>query len=356
MNGLEVIVSWLTTHVKMHAKRRDTLAHLVFAAMRMRGLGVLALGRAMCSETSAKHQIKRVWRFLRNAAVECESVQAALFRQFAPREGRIVVLVDWTDLMPYTQLVLAFARDGRAVPFMSITVPKQGGEGSLVEAERQALERLASLCPPDREMVLVADRGFGNSRWMGEVAERGWYFVQRLPRSYHVEVEHYAGGLFDMRFRRRQRARDFGSGTIGETHPVQGRLVAQYSKDYDEPWYLATNLEETPPAEIVRYYQRRMWIEAMFRDWKNRQWGMGLDAVRLSAPERHDRLFIVLALAYIFLCACGAYAERTGLAQTLKANTRRDRVMTLLRIGLQLLMRKPPTSKQALRALQALPT
>jgi len=356
MNGLDAIVSWLSCHVKMHAKRRATLAHLVVAAMRMRGVGVLALGRSMEGACSAKHQIKRVWRFLRNAAVECEAVHEALFREFAPREGRIVVLVDWTDLMPYTQLVLAFPRDGRAIPFLSITVPKAGGEGSLVAAEQSVLERLAALCPSDREVVLVADRGFGNSRWMSDVAARGWYFVQRLPRSYHVEVEQYVGGLFDMRFRRRQRARDFGPGTIGETHPVRGRLVAQYSKDYDEPWYLATNLEDTPPVEISRLYQRRMWIEAMFRDWKNQQWGMGLDAVRLSAPERHDRLFCVLALAYTFLCACGAHAERTGLAQKLKANTRKDRVMTLLRTGVQLLMRKPPTRKQALTALHALPT
>lgn len=356
MNGFESIVTWLGLHVKMHDKRRLTLAHLVFAAMALRGMGVLALGRSMRSGTSAKHQIKRVWRFLRNEAVECEAVHEALFTQFMPRSGPIVVLVDWTDLMPYTQLVLALPRDGRALPFMSITIDKSGGEGSRVAVEHEALARLASFCPEGREVIVVADRGFGNARWMQAIAARGWYFVQRLPRSFHVEVEGYVGGLFDMRFRRRTRARDYGWGSIGEAAHTPGRLVVQYSKDYDEPWYLSTNLKATVPAEIVRYYQRRMWIEAMFRDWKNRQWGMGLDAVRLSSSKRHDRLFIVLALAYVFLCACGAYAEHIGLAQSLKANTRKDRVMTLLRNGIQLLARKPPTQKQALKALQALPT
>jgi hypothetical protein len=159
-----------------------------------------------------------------------------------------------------------------------------------------------------------------------------------------------------MRFRRRQRPRDYGWGFIGEAAEVEGRLIVQYGPEYEEPWFLVTNMKGAIPSVVVRCYQRRMWIEAMFRDWKNRQWGMGLDAVRLSEPQRHDRLFLVLALAYTFLCACGAYAEKTGFAQALKANTRKDRVMTLLRTGILLLQSKKPRQRQALNALAALPT
>ena len=95
----------------------------------------------------------------------------------------------------------------------------------------------------------------------------------------------------------------------------EGRLVVQYSQGYEGPWFPATNLKDALPTVVLRYDQRRIWIEPMFRDWKNRQWGMGLDAVRLCEAARHDRLFIVLALAYVFLCACGAVAEGIGLAQ-----------------------------------------
>ena len=95
MNGLTDIVAWLGMHVKMHEKRRRTLARMVASAMTLRGMGVLALGRAMKTETSAKHAIKRVWRFLRNEKVECEAVQRALFEQFIPMEGPLIVLVDW---------------------------------------------------------------------------------------------------------------------------------------------------------------------------------------------------------------------------------------------------------------------
>jgi hypothetical protein len=66
---------------------------------------------------------------------------------------------------------------------------------------------------------------------------------------------------------------------------------------------------------------------------KNQKWGLGLDATRLSEPKRHDRLFIVLALAYFLLSAFGAAAETTTIPDDLKANTVRERVMTLARIG-----------------------
>lgn len=76
----------------------------------------------------------------------------------------------------------------------------------------------------------------------------------------------------------------------------------------------------------------------------------------LSKAERHDRLFIVFALAYIFLCACGAFAEHTGLAQALKANPRKDRVTTLLRTGRQLLDRQHCKPKRTFQAWQAVHT
>jgi hypothetical protein len=356
MNGSVDILAWLQGNVEMHEKRRATLALCVGAAMALRGLGVLALGRSLAGRTSAKHGIKRVWRFLRNSAVELDAVSRALLRQMAPASGPLVVLADWTDLHPHTQLVFALPRDGRALAFLSYTIAHDGGEGSRVRAEEHALERLARIVEPGREVILVADRGFATPHWLNAIERRGWYYVQRFPRQVIVEVEEYTGALHELRLRRGTRAKDFGCGTIGQERPRTARLVACYGTEAKEPWLLVTNLSTALPIHIVRLYARRMWIEQMFRDWKNRQWGMGLDAVRLSQPERHDRLFLILALAYYFLSACGAYAERNGLAQDLKANTVTTRVMTLLRIGRQLLNRRRTIPNAALHALDWLPS
>ena len=84
MASPEDILHWIEGHVKpMRRSRQKTLACIVAAAMSMTGTGVLALGRALPKKTTAKHGIKRVWRFFRNSKVEVESVQLS----FGPSAG-----------------------------------------------------------------------------------------------------------------------------------------------------------------------------------------------------------------------------------------------------------------------------
>lgn len=355
------ILAWFVTYVQsMRHSRRKTLASIVSAALLMRGVGVLALGRAMSGEVGAKHCIKRVWRFFRNEAIEVEAISAALFAFLRPPTGRVLVLADWTDIAPFQQLVFSLPRDGRSLPFLCITVRKgtteQEQEGTMIAAEQRALEMLGKMCPSDVVPILLADRGFGNVRWLGQIQKRGWHFVQRLSNIHNVAVEKHMGTLKELGIRRGWRARDWGWGTMDECEWGPIRLVTVFDKDAEEAWYLVTNREFEPPAEIVRIYKRRMWTEAMFRDLKNRNWGLGLDEVRLSTPERHDRHFCVLALAYVILCAFGAAAETLEIARLLKANTRAERVLSLARIGNYFLQIAHCPLAAAFAALAALPT
>ncbi len=356
------ILAWLEENVhSMRRSRMKTLAAIVSAALLMRGVGVLALGRAMAGEVAAKHCIKRVWRFLRNEEIETECLSAALFRFLLPPTGRAIVLADWTDIHPFQQLVFSFPRDGRALPFLCITIRKSEGgewkeEGAMVAAEQRALALLERMCPSDRELIIVADRGFGNIRWLGDVQKRGWHFVQRLSCIHQVNVASHIGTLKELGIRRGWRPRDWGFGTMDECEWGPIRLVTVFERDAQEAWYLVTSLEFEAPAEIVRIYKRRMWIEAMFRDLKNRDWGLGLDHVRLSEPERHERHFYVLALAYVFLVAFGAAAESLDIARLYKANTRSERVMALARLGNHMIQLSLCSLAVAFQALAALPT
>ena len=142
------ILAWLEEKVQgMRRSRMKSLASIVSGAMRMQGSGVLALGRAMDGPTSAKHRIKRVDRFLGNPQVEIDAVYEAVFHQFRPRTGPVVVLADWTDRHRFQQLMLALPCNGRALPIYCATVPKGDGSGAhdglMIQAEREALETLA---------------------------------------------------------------------------------------------------------------------------------------------------------------------------------------------------------------------
>ena len=243
---------------------------------------------------------------------------------------------------------------------MHHTVEKGDGSGEhdglMVTAETQALDLLEQYCGDAIDLLIIGDRGFGNARWLGEVQNRGWYFVQRLACNHWVDTEHYIGALSELGIRRGWRPRSWGWGTMGDGEFGPLHLVTVFDRDANEPWYLVTNLPVHTPEHVVRIYKRRTWIEAMFRDLKNRDWGLGMDHVKLTTEARMDRHFMILALAYMLLVAFGAIAETQGLGDQLKANTVSERVLSLARIGNYFLQTAQAPIAYAITALLELPT
>ncbi len=351
----DTILAWLAQNVNgARQSRLKTLAAIIPGAMAMVGVSIHSLGRAMPGATTAKHSIKRVNRFLGNAAFEGEAIARGIFDAFAPKRERVLVLADWTDVANGKMLVFALPCNGRSIPFYTEVVAKMAGKGALRKAEMAALSELETICGSRAEVVIVADRGFGNKRWLAKVRALGFHFVQRLSNVFQVETERYIGGLKDMDLRKKAKARNWGRGTIGEDRVIEGLLITTYDPKAKEPWYLVTSLENIAAKDVVDVYRQRWWIETTFRDGKNREWGLGLDNVELKNHERYERLFYIVALAFIFLSAHGAIAEQNGFANTLKANTRKIRVLNLLRTGSFYINRHGAALGSAIAALRRL--
>jgi hypothetical protein len=351
----ETIVSWLLENVKgMRLSRLKTLAAIVPAATQLCGVGVLSLGRGMHTRTTAKHNIKRVDRFLSNSRVEGTALARAVFNAFAPAQGRVLILADWTDVPNAKLLVFSLPCSGRSVPFFVRVVAKDVGEGELIAAENEALRALRRICASRCDIVVVADRGFGNQRWTRAVRAQGFHFVQRLSCVFNVDTEHHIGALRELHLRRGKPVRDWGYGTIGDVKAIEGRLVTAYDPNAKEPWYLTTDQEDIPADDVVGIYRCRWWTEPLFRDKKNRDWGLGLARVHLKDYRRYERLFYIVALAFIFLSAHGALAEAQGFDKSLKANTRKTRVLNLLRTGYHYIRSKGEDLNQAVMRLRRL--
>lgn len=341
MFGPRKIMKWFDRNLQpVRRSRRKALAHIVAGAMKMKGVGVLALGRAMEGPAIAKHRIKRVDRFLANEQLERLVISEVLFNILRGQDPCPIVLADWTDRHGFEQLVLSIPRDGRSMPFHTITIKstKLGGEseGTLIRAEQQIVRELHAMCPLGVTPIIVADRGFGNERWIGDIAKWGWRFVQRLSKAHYVQTEQHIGTLPELGIRRGYRPKDWGWGVMGDNEKenrTRFRLVTVFHRDADEPWYLITNIEDTEPNKITKIYEKRWYTETMFRDLKNRKWGLGMDEVKLTTVERTATHFIIVMIAFILLCAFGAFAETKHFGEQLKANTEKNRALSLATIG-----------------------
>ena len=123
MFGPNKIMKWCDNNLQgMRRSRRSALASICAGAMKMKGVGVLALGRAMEGPVNAKHRIKRVDRLLGNEQLEVFELSKSLFNALRGQEKRPLVLVDWTDRKAFEQLVFSMAKDGRSMPFHAMTI------------------------------------------------------------------------------------------------------------------------------------------------------------------------------------------------------------------------------------------
>ena len=124
-------------------------------------------------------------------------------------------------------------------------------------------------------------------------------------------------------------------------HSVRQNIVIRWvrglPKRRDECWFLMTDLSAGGAAQISHLYARRMSIEQLFRDQKNKWNGWSLRDTRITRPQRIDRLLLILAIAYLLLCGVGLIALRTGRPGDWSSSSTRNQcsVFTIGRIMLQ---------------------
>ena len=177
---------------------------------------------------------------------------------------------------------------------------------------QQLLQQLKQAVPDDWTVIVLSDRGLESAWLFAVIKDQGWHPLMRAKK----------GG----KFRPKGWKRFYGLGElvkgVGESFYAEGRayasenlpctLLARYAEGYDEPWFILTDL---PPetAEAV-WYAFRAWIEQGFKLIKSGGWDW--EKTRMEDPERVERLWLVMAVATLWVVAVGAADEAREQAQT----------------------------------------
>ena len=203
--------------------------------------------------------------------------------------------------------------------------------------EDALLCRLYDELPTGVAATIVADRWFGDCALLRLLEELSFGYVIRIRGNHYVTN---AKG-------ERRKAQDWvGQGgrartlrnalvTASNEYPV-ATVVCVKDKGMKEPWCLVASDPQASAKELKGYYAQRWGIEASFRDIKDMRFGMGMARLRISQPERRDRMLLVSALAMALLTILGATGEALGYDSLLKANTVKRRTHSLFRQGLML--------------------
>jgi hypothetical protein len=312
MRRSEVIAWVLSVTTGLRLSQAKTLADLTAAALSVGRVTLAALGRHLAGASTAKHRIKRTWRFCANPRVEVSAgMTGVIDRLTRGRKKPLLVAVDWVEVRTFHTLMAAAVRRGRAVPVLWASYPEWALFRSQNSLEEGLLRLLRSLVPAGVRIILLADRGFGRAELAKTCRQIGVSFVIRIKPDVRVHHRRYRGRLDDFPIRpgcwRTLSGAEYRSDRV-VTVNVAIRWKRGLPPKRDEPWFLMTDLTRNAVA-ISDLYAQRMTVEELFRDGKSCRNGSALRLTQLTKADRLDRLLLVLALAYILLTGLGAIAR-----------------------------------------------
>lgn len=289
-----------------------TLAALVASAMRVERASLANIGRGIVG--TAKHQIKRCWRFVDNDRVEtADAMRGVVKKVLRKRKKPLLVGVDWVDIKGFQTLVAAALIKGRSVPlcWASCEGHVYDGHKSRNAFEESLLLVLRSMIPDGQKVIVLADRGFGRTELARFCQRHGFDYVIRIQPNVHVRCASYGGKLLDYPVHKGI-CKLLRHVAYRQHHSVTQNIVVRWVRGLpakrDECWFLMSSLT-AGPAQISKLYGQRMTIEQLFRDHKSKRNGWALRDTQVKTAARLDRLLLVLAIAYLLLCGIGLLAQ-----------------------------------------------
>ena len=203
-------------------------------------------------------------------------------------------------------IVLSVCYQGNALPVAWAIGPANRRTFAWGAPTQALFTALADVVPPERLVLVTADRGFWSPALWTAIRALGWHPLLRVrPDAVFCPT---GGTRVPAKSLVRPGEEWIGTGELFRHSPVRRpvTLVACWTASAREPWLLATDLP--PTAVVPAWYGQRMQIEASFASCKSRGWEW--PRTRRRHPSRVARHFLVLAVATLLTLATGTWREQ----------------------------------------------
>ncbi len=222
-------------------------------------------------------------------------------------DKRLALALDATTFKDvFTVLVISVVYRGCAIPVAWRVLPTQKKEAWKGHWQ-DLLKIVKGSLTSDWTVLVLADRGL-YAKWLYQaIVKNGWHPFLRINQQGQVRA------CGDRRFRPL-------AGLVSKEHPLWSgevvcfktptarlpcTLLARFDPIYTDPWLILTDLP--PHVADVAWYGLRSWIEGGFKDLKRGGWHW--HQTRMTDPDRAARLWLVMAVATLWVLSVGGLAE-----------------------------------------------
>jgi hypothetical protein len=341
----------MNTQILYHWSKEISKQFSHLSCPQARVLAAFSLGIALARRCTLSLVAERLWmigkpdtverrlqRFLANTRLLCDQACTALARWvFASLlfcNNTAVLLIDETMLQDKLRvMVVCLAYRGRAIPLAWRCYHQNHWPCGQVQLIKTLLNWIAPAIPPGMDVLVQADRGLGTSpELIRDIQRRGWYYLVRVQNSVRLLLEQKQTRCFGQMVHRP------GQQWCGWVHAFKKAAwlrcwaIAYWGRGHAEPWLLLTNW----PQAQGHWYGWRMWEELCFRDLKSSGWHWQRSRVYL--PEHAERLWLAMAIAYVWMLSLGTRAVQWAKVKIQIVRGRKWK-RSLFQLGLRLLLR-----------------
>lgn len=312
----------------------ENLSLLVSAIVGAKEVTQHALATQMPLAAQDTSLAQRQRRWLMNERIAIGAVYAPLIAPFvaAMSHSSVPLILDTTALGADCHLLtVSLAYQRRAVPL--VWQAGEGKRGHTRAARQQALlAQVARLTPATSDRIVLGDGEFSSVALLRWLDEQGWSYALRGAGDTLIEVEGEWHRLDSLGV---QAGETLWLEGVRFTQAAYGpvNVLLRWDAAHERLLAIVSNLPL--PEEVSYWYRQRFWTEPFYGDVKGH--GFDLQRCRLRHPARLERLFLAVALAYLWLLFLGSLALASGLAKLVDRTDRRDR--SLFTLGRHWLLR-----------------
>ena len=258
----------------------------------------------------------RLYRFLQNEEFfvsdmlwRCYIKFAFFFleeRKIINKKEKVYINIDFTsknDNFLILSASIKYSDKNFPIYFSIRRYPKRKNRMSQKKMERAFIKELRHLLSKQYQYVIVADRGFGNERFISLCEEFGFNYLIRVAPKITIEE----GGKryllqdvkenADMHIKIRNWDKENGGKKI--------RVIV--SKKEDKIWYLLTDLKDKSHCFIGERYGYRFKIEKCFQDQKSN--GFDIESSKIDNYARFKRLLFIVYISQSLTLILGEFID-----------------------------------------------
>lgn len=279
------------------------ISDLVCCALMTRSVNTMEWASVLprdCKDDENRHRYIR--RFFAHPNLTQDTVMPAFIAELVQKSSKetLCISMDQSKIGDgFECLMISLCLGNRAVPLLWKVVETKGEIGG--EIYIPLLEKLVTFMEKPLNVLLLADRFYGNARLIQWCQKQHWQYRIRLRKN--LILQHDGG--------------EIQTGDVGKCGGF-GLSKAQFhqtgvfsnigflqEKGYSDPWIIA--MDSVPNRASILDYGRRWAIEPMFSDFKSR--GFNITQTKFKNSKRIEGLMMILTLAIYWAVSTGARQE-----------------------------------------------